>query len=253
MLTHRTTFWPFMFVHLLAIGCWLLGYIGGWVPILSVVLHLALLAYGSLTPGAGFFIPHIVAMEKGTLALTYDDGPVPIHTEALLDLLKSEGAKATFFCIGDRVLKHPDLAKRIDAEGHVLGVHTQNHSWRWGFMGKREALSEIEQCVESIRSVTGTSPKLFRPPFGVTSPNTAYAIRKSGLISVAWDLRTFDTNAKGPGTLIQKSLARMGSATNILMHDPVPAALPLTRALLQRAKERGTRLVTVRPTSHSER
>ena len=115
MLTHRITFWPFMFVHLIAIACWTLGYIGGWVPILSVVLHLALLTYGSLTPDAGFFIPHSVNLEKGTLALTYDDGPVPTHTEAILDLLKSEGVKATFFCIGDRVLKHPELAKRIVA------------------------------------------------------------------------------------------------------------------------------------------
>ncbi|MBP6641933.1 MAG: polysaccharide deacetylase family protein [Flavobacteriales bacterium] len=247
MLTHRITFWPFMFVHLIAIACWTLGYIGGWVPILSVVLHLALLTYGSLTPDAGFFIPHSVNLEKGTLALTYDDGPVPTHTEAILDLLKSEGVRATFFCIGDRVLKHPELAKRIVAEGHVLGVHTQGHSWRWGFMGKREALSEIERCVESIRSVTGKTPKLFRPPFGATSPNTAYAIHKSGLIPVAWDLRTFDTNAKEPSRLIEKCLARMGSATNILMHDPVPAALLLTKALIQRAKERGTRLVTVDP------
>jgi len=247
MLTHRGTFWPFIFVHLLAISFWFLGYIGGWVPTLSVALHLALLAYGSVTPGAGFFIPHFVSVEESTLALTYDDGPVPDHTEALLDLLKTEGVKATFFCIGNRVLKNPELAKRIVAEGHTIGVHTQHHSWRWGFMGQREALAEIEQCKESIRSVTGTTPKLFRPPFGVTSPNTAHAIRKSGLIPVAWDLRTFDTNATEPSGLIEKCLARMGSATNILMHDPVPAALPLTIALIQRAKERGTRLVTVDP------
>lgn len=245
MLTQRTTFWPFILVHLIAICCWALGYIGGWVPLLSAALHLALLAYGSATPGAGFFIAHVTNLEKGTLALTYDDGPVPSHTEALLDMLKSEGVRATFFCIGTRVLQYPELAKRIVAEGHAIGVHTQHHSWRWGFMGEREALAEIEQCMESIRSVTGATPKLFRPPFGVTSPNTAQAIRKSGLLPVAWDLRTFDTNAREPGALIHKCLTRMGSATNVLMHDPLPVALPLTKAMIKWAKERGTRLVTV--------
>lgn len=246
MLTHRTTYSAFALLRLAVLACWILGYCSGWWFVGVITLHLALLAYGSAAPKAGFFLPMQVHGAPGTLALTYDDGPVPKHTTAILDLLKAEDVKATFFCIGKRVTASPELAKRIVDEGHTIGVHTQNHHWSWGFMSKKKATEEIQVCIESIRSATGVTPKLFRPPFGVTSPNTAYAISKSGLRPVVWDLRTFDTSAKDENALIEKTVSKMKEATIILMHDPEPVAVALTKALIHKAKQSGTQLVSIR-------
>ncbi|MBP6312969.1 MAG: polysaccharide deacetylase family protein [Flavobacteriales bacterium] len=245
MLTHRTTYWFFALLRLAILACWLLGYCSGWWFIGVIALHLALLAFGSAAPGAGFFIPMQTDGAPGTLALTFDDGPVPQRTTAILDLLKSENVKATFFCIGKRVTASPEIAKRIVTEGHTIGVHTQNHHWSWGFMSKKKASKEIQDCIDSIINATGVTPKLFRPPFGVTSPNTAYAINKSGLRPVAWDLRTFDTSANDENALIEKTVRKIKRATIILMHDPEPVALALTKALINRAKESGTQLVSL--------
>ncbi len=245
MLTHRTTYWPFALLRLAVLACWLLGYCSGWWFIGIIALHLALLGYGSAAPKSGFFIPMQIHGAHSTLALTYDDGPVPQHTTAILDLLRTEGVKATFFCIGKRVAGSPELAKRIVSEGHTIGVHTQNHRWNWGFLSKKKALDEIQDCIESIRNATGVTPTLFRPPFGVTSPNTAHAINKSGLRPIAWDLRTFDTSANDENALIEKTVRNMKEATIILMHDPEPVALALTKALINKAKESGTQLVSI--------
>ena len=246
MLTHRSTFWPLVVVHVIALACWQYAYCCEWAPVFTIVCHLGLLAHGSAAPKAGFFIPMQLHGATGTMALTYDDGPVPQHTEAILDLLRTEGVKATFFCIGKRVAASPEIAERIVSEGHTVGVHTQNHHWSWGFSSKKKALREIEECAQTIETITGVKPKLFRPPFGVTSPNTAYAINKSGLRPVAWDLRTFDTSANDEKALIEKTVRKMKGATIILMHDPEPVALALTKALINKAKESGTQLVSIR-------
>lgn len=243
MLTHALTRWPFALLHVIAFAGLLLGWWGAWPLVITLALHLALLAWGSATPGAGFFIAHARSLPDQQLALTYDDGPVPERTPALLDLLKREQVQATFFCIGERVERAPDLAKRIVDEGHAIGVHTQRHAWWWGFMRPRAARREIELCADAIAAATGRRPTLMRPPFGVTSPATARAIRDSGMIPVAWDLRTFDTAVTGSDTLIQRTIPRLKRASIVLMHDHAPAVMDLTKAMIHEAGKLGRKLV----------
>lgn len=243
MRTHRVTRPALLALQVIALAGWALGHWSFRVAVCTVLVHLGLLAYGSFVPQAGFFIRHRNNGEAGTLALTYDDGPVPHHTAALLDLLRTEGVQATFFCIGHRVLREPELARRIVAEGHTIAVHTMDHSPWWGFLSRQAALRQITDCAAAIERTTGTAPKLFRPPYGVTSPATAWAIQQSGLEPVAWDLRTFDTTMGARKHRYARILRRLRQATIVLMHDPVPAALPLTRAIIQQARENGTRLV----------
>lgn len=243
MFTHRLIRPLFVLLHGAAILGWHFDQWPWWVILCSLVIHLTLSALGSFMPQAGYFIRHTSHGPAGTLALTYDDGPVPERTTALLDLLRAEGVKATFFCIGERVQQHPELARRIVAEGHTIGVHTMRHPWYWGFLRKPEALAQITDCVETIRQVTGTLPTLFRPPYGVTSPATAWAIGKSGLKPIAWDLRTFDT-AMGAGPYNpSRVLRRLKHASIVLMHDPTAAAVPITQAILGEARKNGTTLV----------
>lgn len=243
MLTHKHTLPPLLLLHTCAIAGALANWWPLWVPCITLAAHVALLAWGSATPSAGFFIRHVSQGRPGTLALTYDDGPVPDRTPALLDLLKREQAKATFFCIGRRVEECPELARRIVQEGHAIGVHTHRHPWWWGFMPEASALREIEQCADAIEKATGTRPGLMRPPFGVTSPATGRAMRASGLLPVAWDLRTFDTARSAEQPLIARMLPRVERASIVLMHDHANASLALTSALVRKARDLGRELV----------
>ena len=120
MVTHARTRWPFFGLHAIAIAGLALGWWSAWPFVITLLAHLALLTWGSATPGAGFFIAHARSLPEGQLALTYDDGPAPDRTPALLDLLKREQVQATFFLIGERVERAPELAKRIVAEGLSL-------------------------------------------------------------------------------------------------------------------------------------
>ncbi len=243
MPTHRVTLPYWLTAHAIATAGWFLELWPYGVPLLSIALHLAQLTYGSFVPQAGHYIRHRNKGAAGTLALTYDDGPVPQHTEVLLDLLRQEGVRATFFCIGRRVQQHPELARRIVADGHTIAVHTMDHPWWWGFLARRKALHQILACAAAIEGATGKAPRYFRPPYGVTSPPTAWAMRKSGLEPVAWDLRTFDT-LMGRHTRRHDRLTRnLHRASIVLMHDTAPAALSLTQALVQQARKNGTRLV----------
>lgn len=243
MYTHRVIRPYFLAAQSLALIGWLLGFWHWSLPVCSMALYLALLAYGSLTPQAGSFVYHRSSGTPGQLALTYDDGPVPGRTDAILDLLRDAGVKATFFCIGERVERSPILARRIVQEGHTIGAHTMTHPWWWGFLHKQEALCEITDCVDAIQRATGVTPTLFRPPFGVTNPSIAWAINRSGLEPIAWDLRTFDS-VSGSGKYGQGRIMRkLDKATIVLMHDPVPAAIPFTKAILDQVRRNGTTLV----------
>ncbi|HEX2616664.1 MAG TPA: polysaccharide deacetylase family protein, partial [Flavobacteriales bacterium] len=169
----------------------------------------------------------------------------PEHTPALLDLLRAEQVQATFFCIGREVERYPAIAKRIVDEGHAIGIHTQDHRWTWGFQRAVEARQQIDRCVEAISAATGVVPVLFRPPFGATSPDTAAAMTHSSVLPIAWDLRTFDTLYKDAASVMRRIDARLPSSTIVLLHDTHPFTVELTRAILDRCRERGTRLVKV--------
>ncbi len=248
MLTHRNTRVVLPVLHAAALVGWLVGWWPAAVLPITLALHLALLCWASFSPRAGFFIKHQVHGDPHTLALTYDDGPLPLRTEALLDVLKQEGVKATFFCIGDRVRASPELAKRIVAEGHTIGVHTQRHVWWWGFLTRAAAYAEAGECVATIKEVTGTAPILFRPPYGVTSPATAWAIAMHRLTPVAWDLRTFDTVTRNEHQLMRRTLRKLPRASIVVMHDTSTLVVPLTKVIINAARSAGKELVRLKPT-----
>lgn len=148
--------------------------------------------------------------------LTFDDGPVPEATPWVLDVLKNEGIKATFFCVGENVVKYPEIYQRIIDEGHAIGNHTNNHLNAW----KTDAatyLSNIDRANEVIDS------KLFRPPYGKLTPKLSKSIAADYDI-VMWDVLSgdFDTNISKEKCLSNViSNSREGSI--IVFHDSVKA------------------------------
>jgi peptidoglycan/xylan/chitin deacetylase (PgdA/CDA1 family) len=233
----------------------------------GVAAALGTVAYGIVHPRAQLFGPiayRAPASYTGRgVALTFDDGPTPGGSDRVLDALGELGVKATFFVIGQNVLAHPQLVRRMDAEGHLVANHTFDHShsacwgrgkfWRW----------EIGRADDAIAQVIGKRPALFRPPMGLKSIHTMWEAQRHGHTIATWSLRGLDTRADATAQSIMQRLAPPARAGDVvLLHDgieplagtrdlspTVSAVLPLVRALREKGLEpvRLDELLGVRP------
>jgi len=172
------------------------------------------------------------------IALTFDDGPHE-NTLKVLDILKAEGIPATFFVIGKEIAGKEHILQRIKAEGHLIGNHTYAHSAAFYWQSARLMAADITQCNDLIQAATGISPNIFRPPFGVTNPNLAKALKQLELQSVGWTLRSLDTIAKDPEVLLNKILKQVRSNHTILLHDRCDITVAILPELIKRLKEKG--------------
>ncbi|WP_445714800.1 polysaccharide deacetylase family protein [Flavobacterium sp.] len=172
---------------------------------------------------------------ENKIYLTFDDGPIPDVTEWVLDVLKSENIKATFFCIGDNIKKHPEVYKRILKEGHQTGNHTFNHLNGWKTKTSHYAdnfkLCETEHLKLPIAIGTEHS-FLFRPPYGKIKPSQSKAIRQLGYKIIMWDVLSYDFDST---ISVEKCLENVISNTEqgsiIVFHDSLKAEKNLKYAL----------------------
>lgn len=184
------------------------------------------------------FLPNGWLMTSGptdaarSLYLTFDDGPHPDHTPALLDLLAEHGAKASFFLVGREVERHDALARRIASEGHTLGNHSYSHP-RFEALTLDEQLEEIERTQRLLTGIDGRSRHAFRPPRGVlTGAMLASLVRRRHRIDY-WSYDSLDYSRRPVPELletIQRHPPRGGDI--ILMHDDSEHSLTLLRALI---------------------
>ncbi|WP_433512645.1 polysaccharide deacetylase family protein [Nonomuraea sp. CA-143628] len=177
------------------------------------------------------------------LALTFDDGP-SVHTPKLLDLLKKERVKATFFLVGKQVEKYPSIVRREAAEGHAIGNHTYSHPSLPTLLDN-EILAEIQNTQELIKEQTGTLPKMFRPPYGATDDRVLGLAGSQNLSQVLWTGTTLDWKLRNVAK-IKAAVFRLAKRDGvILMHDVVPQTVQAMPAIIKELKKRGYHLVTV--------
>ena len=151
-------------------------------------------------------------------ALTFDDGPSAQNTAALLDVLKEEDAKATFFCVGENALRYPDLVKRIESEGHLVGSHTYSHRNLLACTPSK-SWQEIETGIEAVETVLGHYPRWFRPPFGMRYPWTLLEARNLGQTAVLWSNCPRDWQCPGADVIARRVVSRIAPGDIILLHD----------------------------------
>lgn len=231
MLTHKNI----IVLCLLCLVLLFLIHAGWWMYLLLAFFFLGMTSWGSFDIRLRYFLKvyNSNSDEKGKrIALTFDDGPHEM-TEKVLDLLQKFNAKATFFCIGTQIEKHPEILKRILKEGHVIGNHTYSHSKSFGFFSSSKVLEEIKKNDVLLSEAVGHKIKLFRPPFGVTNPNIAKAISKTEHHVVGWNIRSLDTVIEDENKIFERIKSRLEPGGIILLHDTsLKTAAVLERLLL---------------------
>ncbi len=155
--------------------------------------------------------------------LTFDDGPIPEITEWVLSELEKYHAKATFFCIGDNIHKHPKVFKKIIASGHTVGNHTFNHLQGWKTQTS-DYIENVEKCALEMTQHENTNSKLFRPPYGKIKPAQAKMLRELGYKIIMWDVLSADFNqAITPQQCLDNVVSNIASGSIIVFHDSLKA------------------------------
>ncbi|WP_185288760.1 polysaccharide deacetylase family protein [Chryseobacterium lactis] len=191
-----------------------------WVYVACFMAFSAVVVWGSFAIELGYFVNSITHKRTKIkeVALTFDDGPTEF-TPKFLDLLQKHQVKATFFCIGKQIEKYPETFQRIIAEGHTIGNHTLSHSNSTGFLSASKMMAEIENCDKVMKTMGNIETDLYRPPFGVTNPNIAKAIRRTNKISIGWNVRSLDTITDNEKKIYQRITKNLKKGNIILLHD----------------------------------
>ena len=171
---------------------------------------------------ASQLFPSIVwAKDTGTpdVYFTFDDGPHPEFTPQILNILKSYNLKATFFLIGENVLKYPQIVSQIYEQGHTVGLHSYSHK-NLIFKSRKQLLYELLQPQKIIKNIIGFRPPLFRPPFGKFTPRLIKLCREVKLTMVMWTIMSYDFNLKIPDNrIINRMLKHLQNGAIIVFHD----------------------------------
>lgn len=179
---------------------------------------------------------------KKKIYLTFDDGPIPEVTEWVLDILKQENIKATFFCIGDNIQKNPAIFKRIISENHAIGNHTFNHLNGWKNTSENY-IKNMKLCENEILKHTNLKSKLFRPPYGKIKITQANAILKLGYKIIMWDILSYDFDANlDSEKCLSETIKNTSNGSIIVFHDSIKANNNLKFVLpkaIQVLKEKG--------------
>jgi peptidoglycan/xylan/chitin deacetylase (PgdA/CDA1 family) len=186
-------------------------------------------AYAAMWPASQFFgraliAPRIEPGLPGQLALTFDDGPNPAWTPRLLDILVEHDVRATFFLIGRYAQAEPDLVRRVQAAGHLIGNHSWSHP-NLAITAARRVQEELTRTSDTLQQIAGVPIRWFRPPFGGRRPVVLSIARDLGMTPVLWNAITADWSEPSPNRIAQSMISkidrnqRRGWATNIVLHD----------------------------------
>lgn len=155
--------------------------------------------------------------------LTFDDGPVPGVTDHILSVLSEHNVRATFFCVGENIVKHPDTFQKILQEGHAVGNHTYNHLNGWK-VGEEAYIENIRRCDEVINDAGYTGQyRLFRPPYGRIKRKTLRKLTNRYKV-IMWDVLSYDFSHRiDAGTSLAKSIQYTRNGSIIIFHDSAKA------------------------------
>jgi peptidoglycan/xylan/chitin deacetylase (PgdA/CDA1 family) len=191
---------------------------------------------------------------RDRVAITIDDGPDPVVTPRVLDTLDAHGAVATFFCVGERVERHPELAQQIVRRGHAIENHSHRHRHNFSLLGPNAMRAEIARAQDCIIEITGSTPQFFRAPAGLRNPFLDPVLSSLDLTLASWTRRGFDTVNGDPDKVYGRLTNALRGGDILLLHDGhaararsgTPVILDVLPRLLETLRERDLEPVTLR-------
>lgn len=189
----------------------------------------------------GYVSASATPVEAPKIALTFDDGPSAAWTPALLDGLKERGVKATFFLIGENADKNPEIVKRMDEEGHLIGNHTYHHV-ELTKVSENEARLELADTSAVIVRITGKEPEYMRPPFGAWQRKLEQEIQ---MLPVLWTIDPLDWTTENQDEIVNKVVTEAEENDIILLHDCYKSSIEAGLRIIDILQEEGFVFVTV--------
>lgn len=211
--------------------------------VVGVVAAVAVLVIGSLTGHVTRADDQSCAVVK-CVALTFDDGPSPF-TDRLLQILKDNDAKATFFLIGNKVAANPAAAKRIAEAGMEIGSHTWEHP-NMTTIPEADIAGQFSRANDAIKAATGRTPTLYRPAGGLSNAAVRQTAAKYGQAEILWDVIPFDwANDSNTAATRYMLMRQIKPGSVVLFHDTYSSTVDLVYQFIPVLKANGYRLVTV--------
>lgn len=225
-----------------------------WAVSALAANHIALGLVG-LWPKSRLLGPNMLrlpeaAIARGEVALTFDDGPDPVVTPQVLDILDRHHARASFFCVGEKAAAHPQIVREIVRRGHSIENHSLRHSGFFGFYGPAALHRELGSAQDVVAGITGRAPAFFRSPMGIRSPMLDPVVARLGLRYVTWTRRGFDTVARDADKVLERLLRGLRAGDILLLHDrksaqSAPPVLTVLPALLEKIRASGLKPVSL--------
>jgi len=220
------------------------GHLALLLAVPLVAFYVSLIVMGSASIRFNFYLKSLKRgyTKQKLVSLTFDDGPDPETTTKILDILNKYNMPASFFCVGNKIEKDAEIVREVFAGGHIIGNHSYSHSKIFDLRSTGNMIKEIEKTSEIIYETIGKKPMLFRPPFGVTNPLLAKAIKKTGVISMGWSLRSWDTNGR-VGRVVNRLKRKVHPGDVILFHDNRPNTVKILIRFLPYLIEKGYQVI----------
>lgn len=246
-------------LHLVALVA-VLADTGRWWPwaLAAVVANHLLIAAVGLWPRSQWLGPNwtrlpAAATARREIALTIDDGPDPLITPQVLDVLDRYAVKATFFCVGVKAAAHPALCREIVRRGHSVENHSQHHRHHFSLMGTGGMTLELQAAQDTLEAITGQRPQFFRAPAGLRNPFLDPVLARLDLRLASWSARGFDTRVGDAGRVSASLLRGLKAGAILLLHDGnaartaagIPVILEVLPVVLEAAASARLRPVTL--------
>jgi peptidoglycan/xylan/chitin deacetylase (PgdA/CDA1 family) len=193
-----------------------------WIAVAGILIAtVALFAWAIFRVNSSFWVETLWRSPRAsrTVALTFDDGPDERFTPRILDILAAKDVSATFFVVGERAERHPDLLRRAHGMGHAIGNHTHTHSLRFHFRHGDGLRREVSACSDAIRSAIGLEPGLFRAPQGVKTPALGDVLAEQGMTAIGWQVRGMDYVIRDPSRIARRLVQGAADGGVLLLHD----------------------------------
>ncbi|MCP5537919.1 MAG: polysaccharide deacetylase family protein [Akkermansiaceae bacterium] len=228
---------------LILINALALGLVIGGCVFPGIALHVACVVWlllGTLNPRSKWFGAIQTRTGNKKIWLTFDDGPDVGATPQVLALLQERGVRATFFVVGEKARKHPELVRRMQAGGHQIGNHTWSHpQGTFWCAGPWRTYREIVRCQEEVEDILGVAPEVFRAPVGHHNVFVHAVLRRFGLKLIGWSSRGFDGVSHDADEVIGRIKKSMGPGGIVLVHDDSDIALDVATAVIDHAEANG--------------